>query len=478
MGPQATSVPIPDVDRVRATVEEHFPGLWLAVDAALSVCATLLLKGNRNPTALVFMGGPSGSKTTVVDMFADETTTVQDDGAEHPLFYHTDNFTPAAFVSQAANRTAKDLEKVDLLPRLKHKVLVTPELAPTFRGDDDELVKMFKIVTRVLDGRGLMLDGGVHGRRGYRGDYLFAWIGATTPFEAPVWRVMGQLGSRLFFVVVPDDEEVTVEMLVKSDEDGDYGERLDVCRQAIQLFLGELFKRHEGIRGVTWDESKDPETIKRWIAQCGVALAAMRSEPTREADPEAESHGYVPPKREKPWRAHTVLRNLARGHAIVHGRNQLTNDDLPLVARIAVDSMPSALSRVFKAIVANGETPLTVSEAQNTLGAKHPATARKVLEELERRGVGDLKKQGDGKPALLVLRPEWAWCICAEFRSYLLGESLTGAMDEPVNCQGVCASPITPNLAEHLTEREEEREEESRDSSAHTPQEMTGSTHA
>jgi hypothetical protein len=101
-----------------------------------------------------------------------------------------------------------------------------------------------------------------------------------------------------------------------------------------------------------------------------------------------------------------------------------------------------------------------------------------VLEELERRGVGDLKKQGDGKPALLVLRPEWAWCICAEFRSYLLGESLTGAMDEPVNCQGVCASPITPNLAEHLTEREEEREEESRDSSAHTPQEMTGSTHA
>jgi hypothetical protein len=369
----------PSISTLRETVEKYFPGLWPAVDAALAVCATLLLKGNRNPTALVFMGGPSGSKTTVVDMFADEATMVQDDGAEHPLFYHTDNFTPAAFVSQAANRTAKDLEKVDLLPRLKHKVLVTPELAPTFRGDDDELVRMFKIVTRVLDGQGLMLDGGVHGRRGYRGDYLFAWIGATTPFEPAVWRVMGQLGSRLFFVVVPDEEEVTVEMLVESNDNGDYGERLDICRRAIQSFLGELFKRHEGIRGVTWDESNDPQAVKRWIAQCGVALAAMRSEPTREADPQAEAHGYVPPKREKPWRAYTVLRNLARGHALIHDRYQLTNADLLVVARIAVDSMASEFSRVFKAIVANGEAPLTVSEAQVALGVKHPATARKVL---------------------------------------------------------------------------------------------------
>src|SRR5262249_58021796 len=116
-----------------------------------------------NPVAVIYVGGPSSSKTTVADLFAD-----------HAIAYVSDNFTPAAFVSHAANRTTKDLGKVDLLPRIKHKVLVTPELAPIFRGKEDELAQRFAIITRVLDGQGLMTDSGTHGRRGYRGDYRFA----------------------------------------------------------------------------------------------------------------------------------------------------------------------------------------------------------------------------------------------------------------------------------------------------------------
>lgn len=88
--------PAPDVARVRAVVEELFPGLWPAVDAGLAVAATLLLEANANPVALVYVGGPSSSKTTVADMFTD-----------HPRCYRSDSFTPAAFVSQAANRGTK-----------------------------------------------------------------------------------------------------------------------------------------------------------------------------------------------------------------------------------------------------------------------------------------------------------------------------------------------------------------------------------
>src|SRR5262249_12386955 len=139
--------PPPTVDHVRGVVEEHFPGLWPAVDAGLSVCATLLLKENRNPVALVYVAGPATSKTTVVDIVRG-----------HPICYLSDNFTPAAFVTHAATVKQKDLAKVDLLPRLKHKVLVTPELAPIFRGKEEELINTFKIITRVLDGRGLVGD--------------------------------------------------------------------------------------------------------------------------------------------------------------------------------------------------------------------------------------------------------------------------------------------------------------------------------
>lgn len=81
----------PDIAEVRAVIEEHFPGLWPAVDAGLSTAATLLLEANANPMALVYVGGPSSSKTTVADMFVG-----------HVLCYRSDKFTPAAFVSHAA----------------------------------------------------------------------------------------------------------------------------------------------------------------------------------------------------------------------------------------------------------------------------------------------------------------------------------------------------------------------------------------
>jgi hypothetical protein len=133
-------------------------------------------------------------------MFADAAVTVtgkneQGLGEAHPLVYVTDNFTPASFVSQAANVKTEKLPKVDLLPRIRHKLLVTPELAPIFHGKEADLTRTFAILTRVLDGDGLRTDSGTYGSRGYRGDYLFAWLGCTTPFDAIVWRVMAHCGK-------------------------------------------------------------------------------------------------------------------------------------------------------------------------------------------------------------------------------------------------------------------------------------------
>ena len=53
--------------------------------------------------------------------------------------YRSDRFTPRAFVTHAANVRAEQLAKMDLLPKLKNKVLVTKELAPIFRGREEEL---------------------------------------------------------------------------------------------------------------------------------------------------------------------------------------------------------------------------------------------------------------------------------------------------------------------------------------------------
>jgi hypothetical protein len=402
----------PDLPALRRVVDECFPDLWPALEAALATAATLLLESNANPVALILNGSPSSGKTTVADMLAD-----------HVRCYRSDNFTIASFVSQAANRERKDLEKVDLLPRIRHRMLVTPELAPIFRGKEDELSQRFAILTRVLDGQGLLTDSGTHGQRGYRGDYLFAWLGCTTPFETKVWRVMAQLGSRLFFLLMDDQAEPTVEDLVALDEERPYRERLALCKTAAEQFLTDLFDAWGGVRGVTWDAHADPEPVRRQIARLATALAVMRSDPGRDGWVEV-----APAKREVPLRAYAVLGNLARGRALVHGRRQLTQDDVPLVARVVVSSMPTERGRVFAALSRNEGVPLTVGEVQAALGVRHRETARRVMTELDGLGIMEFGK-GPGDPSeCLRFRPDWAWCA---------GPELAAALGPGVKIRGV-----------------------------------------
>jgi hypothetical protein len=430
----STAILGPAVEMVRQMLDADFPGLWPLVEAGLSTCATLLLKDNSNPSALILVGPSSGSKTTVVELFAD-----------HDLTYVSDTFTPAAFVSQASNVSAHQLASIDLLPRIRHRVLITPELAPMFRGRDDELLDRFKIITRVLDGQGLQTDKGTHGRRGYRGDYLFAWIGATTPIEDRVFRIMEQLGSRLFFYEVPS-EPVTVDQLVAASEGESYRDRLERCKKLVHWFLTCLFDAYRGVRGVVWETLPDDRVLREAIARWAKVLSAMRSEPAREPDPQRIGAGaeYLPARGEQPWRANAVLYNLARGHALIHGRTQLTVDDLPLIAKIVVSSMPTAAGKVFRALVEHGPE-LTVAQVQKVLGVRHPETARHVMTDLDRRGVVAFVEFGAGKTAVLRFREEWAWCGSAESRALLLEPKpvTSGAVcvdQEPISNGTVCTT--------------------------------------
>ena len=104
----------------KVVVAEHFPELVPPVAACIATACSLILSDLSNCPALVLVGQPSSSKTTILE-FIDPS-----------FVYLSDNFTPRAFVTHAATIKKAELEKIDLLPRFKHKLWMVKDLAPIF----------------------------------------------------------------------------------------------------------------------------------------------------------------------------------------------------------------------------------------------------------------------------------------------------------------------------------------------------------
>jgi len=352
----ALDVPRPLVT-LKTLVKDNFPELWSEVEAALSVAAILRLKNAANPACLIYEGDPASGKSTVAEMFT----------GFKKLTYLSDKFSPAAFVSHAANRTQQALKSIDLLPRIKYKLLITPEMGPTFSGKDNELEDKFSTLTRVLDGRGLATDSGTQGRRGYQGDYFFTWIGCTTPISDRVWKIMGKLGSRVVTWKMPSTREITVEDLLSTYDQPEYLERLTQCTAGVSTYLAWLFDCSiEGaappkVRDVSWEHANDSRSVREWIARAAILMARMRSEPAFEPDPDDDvdswrnkrpPRDFVPARMEGPRRFHSLLVEIAQGHALVYGRRRLSSEDLPVVVKVALSSMPTQYAAVFQALSA------------------------------------------------------------------------------------------------------------------------------
>ena len=55
-------------------------------------------------------------------------------------------------------------------------------------------------------------------------------------------------------------------------------------------------------------------------------------------DSQGSDYAYSISQREIPRRAITYLKNLARGHALLTGRNYITLDDIPMIIKTALDT--------------------------------------------------------------------------------------------------------------------------------------------
>jgi hypothetical protein len=387
----------------RSTVAANFPDLLLPAETALAVLAQFLIRDITNPFALVFVDVPSSGKTIGINFF---------DGIPE-LTYATDKFTPASFVSNAANVKKEKLAEIDLLPRIQYRMLLIRDFATLFSKREEDLKEMLGILTRVLDGEGLNTDTGVHGQRQYNGEYLFMILAASTPIPYKVWKIMGNLGSRLFFMSINSCEK-TEEQLAQQIRDTSYKEKEKICRTASKNFLYGLWNRYPD--GIEWSRTGDDAELLKIIVRCAKLLARLRGTINVWHDDFLETDKYETPLIERPDRINQLFYNLVRGHALVSGRTQIERDDLMPIFALMLDSAPFMRANLFKALLGHGGT-LRTSEIERDLNCSKP-TALTRMKELTVLGIGTLCGESEKE---IKLCGEFEWFLSDEFRELQRG---------------------------------------------------------
>ncbi len=175
-------------EAIRQVMDRDFPNGWAGIEFSLSVMKILNIAECNLPFAGIMLARSGGLKTLGLDMLV-----------PWPLIYHTRKFNPRAFVTHnTAVESEEALRKIDLLPRIRFKLLTTPELSTIFSANEDELLETVGIITSILDGRGYTSDSGVHGQRGYHGNYHFVWVGASVDIPHRVHKLLSTLGPKLY----------------------------------------------------------------------------------------------------------------------------------------------------------------------------------------------------------------------------------------------------------------------------------------
>jgi hypothetical protein len=246
-----------------------------------------------------------------------------------------------------------------------------------------------------------------------------------------VFKVMGNFGSRLFFLALHTPTETDDELIAQNLGE-DRKHRETVCKAATESFLQTLWANSPG--GVTWNKAGDPRECLRVIAKCSRLLAHLRGAINVWSvgeDDEKLSHSV--PVIEKPNRINCLLYNLARGHALVCGRRQLTLEDLWPVLDLTFDSAPTTRAKVFRALIERGA--LTTTDVVELLRCS-PPTARKEIEALVVLGVANKDSCPDkaGLPeTAITLDERFEWFTSTEchalIKTPVLTESVYGSAD-------------------------------------------------
>jgi len=322
-----------DFEQLESIIERYFPDKFDYLKIVLAAgYSTLFINGITQCNSLFLIGDPSTKKSTLLEIMR---------GLDRVIF--SDIFSPASWVSGARNVEGND----DLLPRLRNRCLVTPELGVLFK--DRNLPQTLGLLTRLLDGMGYVRHTGF-GEVGVHENVRFNWCAAIVKIQPKIWDLLGHLGHRLLFLHLENDNEsveaVENRLVRMITEDRDYNEKLSICRDACVAYFQKIQARYPN--GVTWNTAMDEQSAKQLIVRAALMLKSLRGT----IDPKDATNTIF----EEPTRLTQSFYNICRGYALMHDRTHVIFNDVESILAVMLDSAPPERKILLLALLEqNGE---------------------------------------------------------------------------------------------------------------------------
>lgn len=385
-----TSVSEPGEERTWSDVEEvvmrHFGQRTLHLVEALCANITILVFADNSSCPMLFLEGPSSTGKTTAIRFTE--------GTDEELLVRVDQLTPSSFVSHNMDQTQDSLGEMDLLPQIQHRVLSVRDLGNFFSGDRDQLRKIWSTLATVADGEGMNRWTGAQGEHGYKGDFRFAFQGATTPLSPTAWKVMSDIGGRVVFHEAIARHDINQAMDNQWGEGLDYKAKVQECRDVVSDFLRTVWHSYaDGYGSVDWktDEWRPATEVQKAIAIFAKLIAHARTPATFTGNEwkVAEPEDYD--------RITGMLVQMARARAFMNRRNKVNLGDAQLVARLALATIPNR-RRPYVRMIINPKTDrdLDRSAVANHVDVSKP-TALKYMRLLAGLDLAEFSDKGAGK---------------------------------------------------------------------------------
>jgi hypothetical protein len=238
---------------------------------------------------------------------------------------------------------------------------------------------------------------------------MFVWIGAAVDIPFKVHKLLTTLGPKLYFLRVPKVQQKSDDNYYNQLQDNDFDTKLAEIQQALADYQDYFEacptmvhddKFNSSVKKMPWiSSSSDSDNIEyqkkayMHIIKLGKLLAHLRGVvPTWHTQgTQGSEYAYGLPIIEEPDRAMQQLANLAKGHALLTGRNYVTVEDLPLIVKVVLSTAPMERVSIFDTLLAcNGS--LTTNQITEFLDVSKP-TALRTMTELKALGLVNMKEQ-------------------------------------------------------------------------------------